>query len=213
MNTQVRGFTLLELMVVIALGAILLGIGIPNLTEFIRNSRMTSAANDWLSGLYSARAEAIKRRSFVTFCASTAPTVAAPSCAAAGADINGWIVFVDDDEVVNPATLAATNLATDGNAVRDAGEQVLLVGTTPNTIAVAPDSNFVVYELGGFATPAKGGAASARRVVMCDSRGNQGTYGGPDVSAARAIEISVTGRPGVIRSVARIADPAIGGCP
>ncbi|MCC5862003.1 MAG: GspH/FimT family pseudopilin [Gammaproteobacteria bacterium] len=56
-----RGFTLLELMATITILAILLGIGIPSLTAFIQNSRVTSQANGLVSSFHLARSEAIKR--------------------------------------------------------------------------------------------------------------------------------------------------------
>ena len=59
-----RGFTLLELMLAITVAAVILGLGAPNMAEFIRNSRMTSAANDALAALHMARTEAIKRRAW-----------------------------------------------------------------------------------------------------------------------------------------------------
>ncbi len=58
---RARGFTLLELMATITILAILLGIGIPSLTAFIQNSRVTSQANGLVSSFHLARSEAIKR--------------------------------------------------------------------------------------------------------------------------------------------------------
>ncbi len=60
------GFTLLELMVVVVIAGILLAIGVPAMGNFIRNSRMTAAANDLMGTLHYARSEAIKRRAPVT---------------------------------------------------------------------------------------------------------------------------------------------------
>ena len=54
------GFTLVELLVVIALLAILATIGIPNFGPTIANSRATAAANDLLSALQLARSEAVR---------------------------------------------------------------------------------------------------------------------------------------------------------
>jgi type IV fimbrial biogenesis protein FimT len=73
-----RGFTLLELMVTIAVLAILLAIGVPTLTDFIRESRVVSAANELLFNLQLARSEAVKRRRVV--CLRTADPDAPESC-------------------------------------------------------------------------------------------------------------------------------------
>jgi type IV fimbrial biogenesis protein FimT len=227
MRNLMPGFTLLELMVVIALASILLAIGAPSFTELSRNGRMTSAANDWLGALYAARAEAIKRRAFVTVCATPDPTAAPPACSGVGDDVRGWLLFVDDDQDCSDAAddpvdgcqSGFSDIATDANAAFDggAGEVLLRTQAFADTITVTPDSLFVIYEQAGFVRASKGGTASARRILFCDERGNVQTYTGPDSSAARGIDVSVTGRPGITRSVARIgaavAANGFGGCP
>ena len=61
-----RGFTLIELMVVLAVIAILAMIGIPGFQTILQNSRMTSATNSLLSALQYARSEAVTQRAAVT---------------------------------------------------------------------------------------------------------------------------------------------------
>ena len=72
----IRGFTLWELMTSLAVIGILLGIGVPSLMELQRNMAITSAANDLVSALLAARAEAVKRQVPVTVCASPNPLAA-----------------------------------------------------------------------------------------------------------------------------------------
>jgi prepilin-type N-terminal cleavage/methylation domain-containing protein len=213
MRKSMRGFNLLELMFVLAVGAVLLGIGVPSFSEFIRNMRMTSAANDLLAGIYAARAEAIKRHAFVGLCLSPDPRAATPACSGAGDAINGWFVWVDDDEVVDGATIAASDIATDGDGDLDTvpGEEVLLRGDIRNSITTTPDTTLILYGLDGFTRASKGGILSARQITLCDERGNVETVGGNDISAARGLAITVTGRPSVTRSVAAVT--ALGGCP
>ena len=62
MKSRSRGFTLPELMVVLALAAMILAIGVPNFREFQRNNRLTVAANDVLGLILSSRGEALTRR-------------------------------------------------------------------------------------------------------------------------------------------------------
>ena len=54
------GFTLVELLVVIAVLAIVATVGIPNFGPTVANSRATAAANDLLGALQLARSEAVR---------------------------------------------------------------------------------------------------------------------------------------------------------
>lgn len=58
------GFTLIELMVTIAIAAILLLVGVPSFKEFQRNSQLTSTVNTLLSAINAGRGEAMKRGAF-----------------------------------------------------------------------------------------------------------------------------------------------------
>lgn len=84
--TATRGFTLVELLVTMAVAAILLTIAVPNLQMFVLNSRMASQANDLITAFNMARSEAVKRAASVTVCASSNGT----SCT--GTWAQGWIV-------------------------------------------------------------------------------------------------------------------------
>ena len=62
------GFTLIELMVAIAVLAIILALGVPAFTATIQNTRATTAANDLVVALQLARSEAVKRRQPTQVC-------------------------------------------------------------------------------------------------------------------------------------------------
>lgn len=61
-----RGFTLIELMIVLGLIAIMAGIGVPAFQTTIQNSRLTTTSNSLLGALQYARSEAVTQRAAVT---------------------------------------------------------------------------------------------------------------------------------------------------
>lgn len=189
------GFNLLELMVTVLVMGVVLGIGVPNFMEFQRNSAMTSLANDFVSGIYLARTEAVKRQVAVTLCASANATAPAPTCGVGPA--TGFIVFVDD---LNPTVVAPT----DGNAIVDAGELVLSQHAPPGgTMTISADSTYLAVGPSGFVVTQAPGQAqqSLTSVVLCDDRGNRDAGGR---STARAVTVSPTGRAQIMRSQADV---------
>jgi type IV fimbrial biogenesis protein FimT len=62
-----QGFTLIELMIALAIAALLLTLGMPSFNEFLRNSEIRSTTESLVNGLRVARAEAIRRNLPVTF--------------------------------------------------------------------------------------------------------------------------------------------------
>lgn len=65
------GFSLIELMVTIALVSILLTLGVPSFSAIMRNMTLTSQANNFVAAINLARSEAIRRNTAVTLSAST----------------------------------------------------------------------------------------------------------------------------------------------
>ncbi len=103
------GFTLLELLITLAIVAILLTVGVPSLRSMMQGNQLVSSTNELLSALHVARSEAIKSNGRVTICESSNGT----SCAATGDWKDGWIVFIDADGLLDNTGSACTATGTD----------------------------------------------------------------------------------------------------
>lgn len=64
---RLQGLSLIEMMVVVAIVAILAATGIPSFNEWIQNTQIRTAAESIASGMQSARAEAIRRSTPIEF--------------------------------------------------------------------------------------------------------------------------------------------------
>ena len=132
----VRGFTIVELMVTVAVLAILSAIAVPSFTNLIRGNRLTSAANEMVALLQTARAGAISNRASVTVCPSTDGS----TCAAALG--SRWIARMTKNgaaTVLRDSTLhpditprASRNLANASNVFTFNPTGFSTVGAAPN---------------------------------------------------------------------------------
>lgn len=91
-----RGFSLVELLVTIAIAAVLLSLGLGSVTSMIASSRTRGAAESVLSGLQMARAEAIQRNTPIRFQLVTSMDSACASNTAAAATSMLWVVSQTD---------------------------------------------------------------------------------------------------------------------
>ena len=190
MKYRSRGFTLLELMVVLTLAAVILAIATPSFNNFRRNSRLTAVANDYLGSMQTARSEAIKRQLSVSMCPSDNPDATSPTCSTG--TFRGWFVFVDQDS----------------DCVLDTGERVVRIqsridGSASTPIYPVSNGICISFASSGFRQNV-GSKDTASRTVFCDSRGNT-EQDGTEQSTARGIEVTPTGRARVTREVGEIA--------
>lgn len=166
-----KGFTLLELLTTLAVGAILVSFAVPSFQTVTANSNQTGSVNDLISALHVARSTAVSQNTRVTVCASDDGR----SCGADGWH-KGFIVFrdVDSDQTV------------------DGEDTIISSGGKLDSLKIAPSGfgSALTYRTNGRVNqPAAGTIVGA--FAFCDSRGS---------SHARALIIEVSGRPRVAAS-------------
>lgn len=123
---QAHGFTLIELMVTIAVLAIMLTVAVPAMQNFTIRNRLAALNNDMMTSVNLARSEASKRGVTVSICKSSTMT----SCGGNWSD--GWIVFVNTDN--------------DAPAAVDTGETILRVHQAlPSNYTLNATTNFANY--------------------------------------------------------------------
>ena len=147
MQNKQSGFTLIELMVTLAVAGILMSIAIPNYQTFILNSRITAQANEFMAAVGLTRSEAIKRATKVSICKSANNT----SCTTSGNWAQGWIIFTDGGtEGIKDGTdaiiqvrgpLAGTNtFIGNTNVVNYIAYGASGFGKQPGTVSLCPPS-------------------------------------------------------------------------
>lgn len=188
MKTRTQsGFTLYELLVTMLIVGVVLTLGIPNLSDFTRNSRVTSTSNDLHAAFQMSRSEAARAKTNITICASADPFGAA---ACNGTWDQGFIVFVD----VN-ADLARTLV--DETVLRAHGPTA-----TGISLAVENDSTYFMYSSSGLGRRDIGTSVPISRVVICDERGTAETS--QDFSAARLFVATPLGRATIVRDLTTV---------
>lgn len=154
-NVKSLGFTLIELMVTIAIAAILMGIAIPSFLGTIASNRLTTNANELVTALNLARSEAIKRGQQVVVRKTGVNWE------------NGWQVFVDIDR----STAAKENVLDAGTDI-----QLRVFSALPGGHTLRGNNNFVNFiryqpdgrssNIGSFAVCDGGNITGAKLIIV-----------------------------------------------
>ncbi|MBF0284293.1 MAG: GspH/FimT family pseudopilin [Magnetococcales bacterium] len=137
------GFTLLELLIGMAVVGVITAFALPNFTEMMRKARLNSLSSTFVASLNLARSEAVKRGKNVTVCRRNS---SANSC---GGDwMQGWIIHEGTYAAAPAAAILRTQDAPSGTSTTLSG------GTSfANSITFAPS----------------GRVAAAGTFTLCDS--------------------------------------------
>lgn len=135
-----RGFTLIELMITVAIAAILLLVAVPSFTSFKRNAELTSISNKVIGSINAARGEAMKRgmSAFVTPLDN-------------GTDWSvGWAAFVDK-------SAARLGTYTPSAAGVVSSERAVPAGITVTSNQPAPANGYIMFDASGYSRLKTGG--------------------------------------------------------
>ncbi len=192
MNSRPAGFTLIELMITLALLAILATIAAPSVRDSIRNARMTSAANDFLTDLSIARAEAVKRGVPTAICTSSNGT----SCT--GTTWNqGWIIFTDSEN--GPGNYGSMNgtdtVLKQAPAIEGANDVPPNTITSSANISTNAGAQWIGFRPSGV-SKAGGDFGGGLEITftLCDARTIALTNAGAAANRGRQVRVSGTGR-------------------
>lgn len=125
------GFTVVELMVAVAVLAVLLALAVPNFNDASLSARLNGFANSLVASAQVARSEAIKRNRDITLCRSANGT----SCAASGGWEQGWIIL-NGATVLQYQQALPTEFSITGGPVGGVTFPATVVGTTAATLTV-----------------------------------------------------------------------------
>lgn len=169
------GVTLVELVMTIAIAAILMSVAVPSFHSIMRANRISALTNDISTAFQLARSEAVTRGRLVTVCKSDKVMEASDDdvlCNASASWQDGWLIFVDENR----------------NGIRESTETEILGVGQPSIEAatISGDANFASY-------------VSYRADGVSDGASSTDDVGGGKISIcldgeAREVNIGRTGR-------------------
>lgn len=97
MQQQQGGFTLIELMMGVAIMGIILALGVPQFQNLVHRNRVSTEVNRFISHVQFARSESIRRGEVISLCQSGSLSLCASddNMVASGVYEEGWLVYAD----------------------------------------------------------------------------------------------------------------------
>lgn len=202
MNTSRRGFSLIELVIAVAIMGILLALGAPTFSTYLRNVKLRSAAEAFMSGVQLARSEAVRMNANVEFLLTAddplAANVATATAAATGVN---WMVRTADR-----ATFIDGKFGIEGSGQRSAADVSVRINDTaspadtdPDPPPAAPVASIVFNGLGRTTL-----AAPAVFKFNDPGSGRCLTDPGPPAGVVRCLRVAVA-----VGGQTRLCDPSI----
>ena len=182
------GFTLIELMVVIAIASILMKLAAPSFRQLIQSNAISSNVNSFLADMRFARSESVRRGGGVIMCRSNAPEAANPVCNTGSGPggngwVSGWIIFhdVNGDGTRTSTSTAATDpvlrvqaAITSIDSIGQSGTSTYLIFTATGRLPLGTDT---LLRFGG------GDFTSTTQRTVCVSVGGRSRIAGDGLAS------------------------------
>lgn len=167
-TNRANGFTLLELLITIAIAGLLVAMAAPNLSDIFDDNVTTTQTNYFATAVNVARSEAVKRNERVVLCKRSGT-----SCDSSANWQDGWIVFVD----------------LNGNDNVDSGEEISFIDALRDGYSLTPDPvgiNLLAFEPSGRASSNLAAAFTGVAFSLCPRD--------KDIESARLLTMNAVGR-------------------
>ncbi len=186
-KAQQRGFTLIELMIALAVLSTLMVVGVPAFQTFVQNNRQISEHNSVVMSLLSARSEAVRANVPVVMCTSNNGS----SCRDCATDLgcanweDGWILFTD---------VVRTNPTTEEGVVN------ATAGTNAEVCESDEDCVLAIYDGLGAGSTLRLAGAGSNNAIAYNATGASDVSGTftmcvPKTTVYKKLVITSTGRP------------------
>ena len=181
MKKTIQAFTLIELMIALAIAGIVSAYGVPFLGRLMTNNALTNTNNDLVASLQYARSSSIRLQGRVIVCTSNNTTAAVPTCGGPGVPWTaGWLIFQNNDASVGFDS-GDTLLRTYPRVTADSLTiNTVALGGTPTNIA-----DFVMFD------------APAGEPILADLTNQSGIFRicvENDTTHIRGVMVNVSGR-------------------
>jgi len=149
--SKTKGFTLLELIITLAIVAIVVSVGVPSFRGIIMDNRLVSQTNQFVRSISLTRSAAVRYQRNAVLCVSANYDAVIPTCSASTDWSNGWIVWVDKNR----------------DSVTDVNEVVSVFAP------LADSTTFTSSTVSQFSFSARGFLVAGDDLSLCDNRSGE----------------------------------------